>query len=238
MVEQHRIKKDELINEDIQQKRTIVTRYTRPIEFISEGSDISEKEPKKQRLTSDGDTSDGDQVASIYRSIISTVPKKDEKGSTSTFINKDKLLATVETLWCESCNLAIEKSDYKRHIQGTAHMVSNKSEPAPDMLGLSGANVGFKMMKSQGWKYEEGLGPEGQGRRHPIATVLKQDRLCIGHGETGRKAVTHKYNEIEKKAIARQKMDAQNQKDPGKEIARKAKEESKRRVAILRYMKD
>jgi hypothetical protein len=229
MTEQHHIEKEEPINEEIQQKRTIVTRYTRPIEFISEGSNIPEKGAKRQKITSSGD-----QVASIYRSIISTLPKKKKISDASTCVkSNDKLPAPLET-----CSLSIAKSDYKRHIQGTAHMVSNKSEPAPDMLGLSGKNVGFKMMKSQGWKYEDGLGPEGQGRRHPIATVLKQDRLCIGHGETGRKVVTHKYKEIEQKAIARQRMEVQNQKDPGKEIARKAKAETERRVAILRYLKD
>lgn len=216
-------------DEEIQKKGTITSRYTRPIEFISEGSNIPEKGDKRQKLASNGD-----EVASIYRSIISTLPKKKNVLNTPVCLDKP----SGETLWCESCDILIAKLDYKRHIQGTAHMVSNKSEPAPDLLSLSGGNVGFKMMKSQGWKYEDGLGPEGQGRRHPIATVLKQDRLCIGHEETGRKVVTHKYKEIEKKAVARQRMDALNKKDPGKEIARKTKAETERRVAILRYMKD
>jgi hypothetical protein len=112
------------------------------------------------------------------------------------------------------------------------------NKPVSDTLTLNGKNIGFKMLRSQGWKYEEGLGPEGQGRRLPISTVLKKDRLCIGHKETGRKAVTHKYRDIEKNAIERQRMEANNRKDPGKEIARKAKAETERRKAILRYMKD
>ncbi|KAG2198019.1 hypothetical protein INT47_004986 [Mucor saturninus] len=222
-------KEEELpIFEEVQPKSTIMSRYVRPIEFILEGSDPPEKVEKRQKVASNGD-----EVASIYRSIISAVPKTMKRKVPVAVSEKP----SVDTIWCESCSMLIDKSDYKRHIQGTAHMVSNQSEPAPDLLNLSGRNVGFKMMKSQGWNYEDGLGPEGQGRRHPIATVLKQDRLCIGHEETGRKAVTHKYKEIEKKAIARQRMDAQNKKDPGKEIARKAKAESERRVAILRYMK-
>lgn len=231
MIEQNHIdeKEETIVNDEIEKKNTIISRYVRPIEFVLEGSNIPEKAEKKQKVASDGD-----EVASIYRSIISSMPKATKKGKTVAATDKPKL----DTIWCESCSMSIDKSDYKRHIQGTAHMVSNKSEPTPDLLNLSGGNVGFKMMKSQGWNYEDGLGPEGQGRRHPIATVLKQDRLCIGHEETGRKAVTHKYKDIEKKAIARQRMDAQNKKDPGKEIARKAKAESERRVAILRYMKD
>jgi hypothetical protein len=135
--------------------------------------------------------------------------------------------------------MMIPRSDYKRHIQGTAHMVSSETKyPAPDILTLNGSNVGFKMLQSQGWQYEEGLGLDKQGRRHPIATVLKQDRLCIGHENTAKKAVTHKYKEIEKKAIDRQRMLSDSQKDPGKEIAKQAKIESETRAAILRYMKN
>ncbi|ORE06989.1 hypothetical protein BCV72DRAFT_335497 [Rhizopus microsporus var. microsporus] len=93
------------------------------------------------------------------------------------------------------------------------------------------------MLTSQGWKYKEGLGKEGQGRRHPIATVFKQDRLCIGHENSGRKVVTHTHQEIEKKAIERQRKMEEQKKDPGKEIAKKAKAESRKRVAMLHYLK-
>ncbi|KAI8646959.1 hypothetical protein BD408DRAFT_409504 [Parasitella parasitica] len=136
--------------------------------------------------------------------------------------------------------MRISKSDYKRHIRGTAHMVSNQAmyPTAPDILTLNGSNVGFKMLRSQGWQYEQGLGPDNKGRRHPIATVLKQDRLGIGHQDTGKKLVTHKYQEVEKRAIERQRLVTESQKDPGKEIAKQAKAESKKRVAILRYMKE
>ncbi|GAA5817738.1 hypothetical protein MFLAVUS_011289 [Mucor flavus] len=216
--------------------RTIVSKYSRPIEFVSESSTLPEKDTKKPKITSNGD-----EIASFYRSIISASSKPDKekpKLGNSKNSSNEKQQSTEKTWWCESCSVFIPKSDYKRHIQGTAHMVCSKSEPVPDMLGLNGTNLGFKMLKSQGWKYEEGLGPKGQGRRHPIATVLKQDRLCIGHGESGRKVVTHKYKEIEKKAIDRQRREAANQRDPGKEIARRHKEETARRVAILRYMKD
>lgn len=239
MADRHTDVEEELTNEEPQQKRTIMSKYTRPIEFVSEGNTtIKQAETKRQKTSS----SSGDQVASFYRSIItsSSTKPKISKNDTST-ISSDKIADSSksieeETWWCESCKQTVLKSDYTRHIQGTAHMVSNSSA-APDMLKLNGKNVGFKMMQSQGWKYEEGLGPEGEGRRHPIATVLKQDRLGVGHEETGRKVVTHKYKDIEKKVIARQRMEAENQKDPGKEIARKAEAETERRAAILRYMK-
>lgn len=238
MTEQDKLEDEKQIDSYITPPRTIVSKYSRPIEFVSEGSTLPEKDLKKPKITSNGD-----EIASFYRSIISASSKPSNgKPSNENPSNEKPSISNkkqpTETWWCESCSMSIPKLDYKRHIQGTAHMVCSKSEPVPDMLGLNGKNVGFKMLRSQGWKYEEGLGPEGQGRRHPIATVLKQDRLCIGHGESGRKVVTHKYKEIEKKAIDRQRREAANQRDPGKEIARRHKEETARRVAILRYMKD
>jgi hypothetical protein len=36
------------------------------------------------------------------------------------------------------------------------------------------------MLRDQGWNYEKGLGVNEQGRRHPIPTRLKNDRLGIG----------------------------------------------------------
>lgn len=236
MAEQHKFEEKEQTYSPITPVKTIVSKYSRPIEFVSEASSLPEKDAKKPKTTSSGD-----EIASFYRSIISASSKPDKeklKPGNSKSSSNGKQQSTEETWRCESCSVFIPKSDYKRHIQGTAHMVCSKSEPVPDMLGLNGKNLGFKMLQSQGWKYEEGLGPKGQGRRHPIATVLKQDRLCIGHGESGRKVVTHKYKEIEKKAIDRQRRETANQRDPGKEIARRHKEETARRVAILRYMKD
>jgi hypothetical protein len=236
MANHQSIEKEDLKEEEAsQQKRTIMSKYTRPIEFIAESSTIPEKERKKQKIISNGD-----KVASFYRSIISTSSKTKSTDSipiSSDIINKPKKI--VDIWWCKSCSQSVPKSDYKRHIQGTAHMVSNaSSESAPDILTLNGKNVGFRMLQLQGWRYEEGLGKNAQGRRLPIPTVLKQDRLSIGHEETGHKAITHKYKDIEKKAIARQRMEAESRKDPGKEIARKAKAESERRAAILRYMKN
>lgn len=217
---------------EIDINRVVVTKYSRPIEFIAEGSVTDVKDTKRQKVESNGV-----EIASLYRSILTTTSKKvgQEKKET---VEKKKRAITEGTVWCEVCSQSVPVSDSKRHIQGTAHMVSSNHETLPDTLTLNGSNVGFRMMKSQGWKYEEGLGPEGQGRRLPISTVLKQDRLCIGHKETGRKAVTHKYQDIEKTAIKRQRMELESRKDPGKEIARKAKAETERRNAILRYMKN
>lgn len=53
------------------------------------------------------------------------------------------------------------------------------------------------MLVNSGWDCEKGLGSDGQGTRHPIATRLKHDRLALGAEKT-KKVVTHTFEEIEK----------------------------------------
>ena len=61
---------------------------------------------------------------------------------------------------------------------------------------------------------------------------VKRDRLCLGHKEQrSRKRVTHSHEEIEKEKKWQPK-------EKGKEWARKARLESKERVALLHYLKD
>lgn len=221
-------------------RKIVVSKYARPIEFIPKSTrDVQETAMKK---------TNGDEVASMYRSIISLPSNRTagdctlyNKNGTCTRKEEDVMTADADDkgVWCESCEVVVLQSDYKRHIQGTAHMVTSHSNiPAPDILTLTGKNIGFKMLQSQGWKYEDGLGPNGQGRRLPIATVFKQDRLCIGHQKRGPKMVTHKYAEIERITLDRIRKERSQQKDPGKEIAKKAKAESRSRVALLHYLKE
>jgi hypothetical protein len=37
------------------------------------------------------------------------------------------------------------------------------------------------MMLRSGWDGRKGLGPEGQGQRYPVKTILKKDRKCLGY---------------------------------------------------------
>ncbi|KAI8993726.1 hypothetical protein BDB01DRAFT_777331 [Pilobolus umbonatus] len=205
--------------------RVIVSKYARPIQFIPESNEP--ELPIKSETKSNGD-----EIAALYRTLVSTPCANQERET-------DKACTENDSVWCESCELVILKSDYKRHIQGTTHMVTSFSNtPTPDFLTLTHKNIGFQMVQSQGWKYEDGLGPKGEGRRHPIATVLKQDRLCIGHQERGRRLVTHKHEEIEKRALERMRKQLPEQKDAGKVMAKKSKMESRKRVALLHYLKE
>ncbi|CAG8487534.1 7630_t:CDS:2 [Rhizophagus irregularis] len=90
-------------------------------------------------------------------------------------------------IWCVDCEVWVEKHLYQDHIHGIAHLVISKSfndQSIPDPLTLNETNVGFRMLRDQGWRYEKGLGINEQGIRHPISTRLKNDRFGIGVKKT------------------------------------------------------
>lgn len=195
-----------------------------PVNFVpSTSRHLSTANPETEKKE---EKSSGDQVAELYRAIIGDEGQKEKEKE------KDEENSMVK---CESCNMLIRRGSMTRHIRGTAHMVSADILKAPDFLVLNETNVGFKMLRSQGWEYEQGLGAAGQGRRHPIATALKPNRLGIGHPESSRKRVTHTWQQVESQHQKKQRGEVLP-KPSGKQIARAARKESKKRVAMLNYM--
>ncbi|KAG0253384.1 G patch domain and ankyrin repeat-containing protein 1 [Actinomortierella ambigua] len=139
--------------------------------------------------------------------------------------------ADNESIWCSTCEMTIHRDDAFRHRHGTAHLVSQDSAiRSLDSLMLGSSNKGFKMMLSSGWDCEKGLGAEGQGRRHPIATQLRPDRRALGSANVPKKLVTHKIEEIESARRGMALLTADDHR-------RKAKQESQERVAMMKYMK-
>ncbi|KAF9929710.1 G patch domain and ankyrin repeat-containing protein 1 [Linnemannia zychae] len=141
-------------------------------------------------------------------------------------------------VYCESCQMEIKKDDLDRHRRGTAHLMSQESSIKPiDTLTLGHENKGFRMLVKSGWDYEKGLGIEGQGARHPVATRLKHDRLAIGAAGTSKKFITHTFEEIEQ---SRSKpITKSNRRVPltADDHRKKAEKERKDRVRMMLYMK-
>ena len=98
----------------------------------------------------------------------------------------------LKSWYCEECRITLRESTYEEHLSSTAHQISVGTSKAPSLYGIPETNKGFKMMLGAGWDREGGLGTEGnRGRKFPVKTVLKRDRLGVG-AEEGRPArVTH-----------------------------------------------
>lgn len=109
---------------------------------------------------------------------------KNESDDKSETPNQD-----MDYIYCDVCD--IETSRYLDHSVSTLHQFScqHKSDLLPYSLPRS--NKGFQMMVRNGWDPEDGLGTNGQGRQHPVKTVLKRDRYGLGAQSSRRPRVTH-----------------------------------------------
>lgn len=188
---------------------------------------------------STSNNSDSDSVAEFYRAVLSTETTAPSTSSTeppsSDFtITPVSSLDTSESssvVWCPNCELHIPTSLHERHLRGTTHLLSKPFEaPIPDVLTLNETNIGFKMLRAQGWEYEQGLGAEGQGRRHPISTSLKNDKLGLG-AKPNKRVVTHSHAEITD--TARTLLDV---KPTRREIIARGKRDREKRLAMMEYM--
>ncbi|KAF9181023.1 G patch domain and ankyrin repeat-containing protein 1 [Haplosporangium sp. Z 11] len=141
-------------------------------------------------------------------------------------------------IFCESCKLEVREDDLDRHRRGTAHLMSQESSIQPlDTLTLGRENKGFRMLVNSGWEYEKGLGVQGQGARHPVATRLKHDRLALGAAGTSKKVVTHTFEEIEKSRAKPVKESNRRVPLSAEDYRRKAEMERKARINLMNYMK-
>ncbi|KAF9354416.1 G patch domain and ankyrin repeat-containing protein 1 [Mortierella sp. NVP85] len=93
------------------------------------------------------------------------------------------------------------------------------------------------MLVNSGWDYEKGLGAEGQGARHPIATRLKHDRLALGAEGTSKKAVTHTFEEIEESRIKPTAKSTRRVPLNVEDYRRMAEKDRRDRVKMMNYMK-
>ncbi|CAG8530614.1 6325_t:CDS:2 [Paraglomus occultum] len=135
-------------------------------------------------LTSNtSDKKSGDHASEFYRHVISRSSQQDKmknRGRNPNNVNR-KQEPPVNKAWCSDCELWVDIELLEKHIHGTAHLISTKHEtPLPDPIVLNENNLGFRMLRDQGWTYEKGLGIEEQGKRHPISIRIKNDKLGIG----------------------------------------------------------
>ncbi|KAJ3049789.1 G patch domain and ankyrin repeat-containing protein 1 [Rhizophlyctis rosea] len=138
---------------------------------------------------------------------------------------------------CTICSqIFTSHAAYTSHITGVPHLVTlaerrdgeGETEPTPVYYALNESNVGYRLLRNEGWNPSAGLGASNEGRTQPIPTRMKNDRLGIGVKPRGQKTVTHKQmlkNEIPKPATA-------------KDLAKAAKRDTAERVAMMRYMNE
>ncbi len=104
------------------------------------------------------------------------------------------------TFYCKACEMFVSSSHGEIHSTSIVHLYNDQcGTPTVTCYGIPESNRGFQMLLRSGWDRDKGLGPQRQGHRFPVKTVLKQDRLGLGLGE-GKARVTH-FSAHDKKAI-------------------------------------
>ncbi|KAJ3035520.1 G patch domain and ankyrin repeat-containing protein 1 [Rhizophlyctis rosea] len=144
-------------------------------------------------------------------------------------------MTTADPAYCSICNIHLPNSAaYAAHIAGVAHLVAvgerQESEgiapPRPVYYALNETNVGYRLLRNEGWDPSFGLGASGEGRTQPISTRVKNDRLGIGVKPRGKRSVTHM--DVPKKLISKELK--------AKDHARIAKKETAQRSEMLAYL--
>ncbi|XP_062290394.1 G patch domain and ankyrin repeat-containing protein 1 [Scomber scombrus] len=92
--------------------------------------------------------------------------------------------------WCDVCCSEYSGSP-SLHLSSTLHQFSLRRPPPTPYYCLPPSSNSYKMMLRCGWRPGTGLGPEGEGPKQPVATVLKRDQKGLGFGQLKRAKVTH-----------------------------------------------
>ena len=110
--------------------------------------------------------------------------------------------------FCEKCQQRVTDSPAQRHTTSTLHQFScQHSIRSPHTsYVIPRTNRGYQLMLKSGWDPEKGLGCDKEGRKYPVKTVLKQDRLGFGQTDErltqGRPKVTH-FAAFDERAVRR-----------------------------------
>ncbi|KAI9525422.1 hypothetical protein NQZ68_005968 [Dissostichus eleginoides] len=124
--------------------------------------------------------------------------------------------------WCGVC-CSEYSSSLSSHLSSTLHLFSLRRAPPTPYYCLPPSSNSYKMMVRCGWEPGTGLGPEGEGPKQPVPTVLKRDQEGLGYGHMKRAKVTH-FQPRDSAAVKRPSQEKQEGRGKGER-----KEDSRRK---------
>ncbi|XP_015260799.1 PREDICTED: G patch domain and ankyrin repeat-containing protein 1 [Cyprinodon variegatus] len=124
--------------------------------------------------------------------------------------------------WCDICRCEFRTS-HSSHLSSTLHQFSEHHPQPSPYYCLPPSSNSYKMMVRCGWKPGTGLGPEADGPKQPVSTVLKRDHKGLGFGPVKRAKVTH-FKAGDQSAVKHRPQDREERGRKGQK-----KDETKRR---------
>ncbi|XP_047535438.1 G patch domain and ankyrin repeat-containing protein 1 homolog [Vanessa atalanta] len=116
--------------------------------------------------------------------------------------NSDRL---KENYVCEICDNKVFENKIE-HLSSTIHNINaSKGKKIPTKYVIPESNKGYQIMLKVGWDKEEGLGPDGTGRKYPIRGIQKKDKKGLGHKLKKKETpTTESVREFNKKLASRE----------------------------------
>jgi hypothetical protein len=220
-----------------------VLRYTKPIRFVRGTEELA--------TVVKPETTEGIAAHDFYQRVLSLAPSdsrinEDSKGAISWEEAKDfTAIGSSQSVgddgngnrmrYCHECQQSIAAGLFSAHLTSITHQISRKNvAESPDVYGLDESNVGYRLLKNEGWTTERGLGAQRQGRKLPIPTKLKNDKLGIGTKSANKRQITHSQEDA-KVATASAKIHKRKISNR-KERDREAESDRVCRQEMLKYM--
>lgn len=92
------------------------------------------------------------------------------------------------TRFCATCQLTYVG---KAHLSSLVHLLETRKPVLHPGYQIPEWNKGYRILRKSGWDEFEGLGRHATGRRYPIKTKLKRDKLGLGCATSDKPKVTH-----------------------------------------------
>lgn len=102
-------------------------------------------------------------------------------------IKRSRKLVEI-TRFCDACQCTYVG---EAHVSGILHLLETRKPVLDPGYGIPEWNKGYRILRRSGWNEFEGLGRHATGRRYPIKTVLKRDKLGLGCASFDAPTVTH-----------------------------------------------
>ncbi|VBB26775.1 unnamed protein product [Acanthocheilonema viteae] len=134
----------------------------------------------------------------IYRCIFSHEKERSKNSGMrcESFLQKIKESGNFEeiTRFCDACQCTYVG---EAHLSSVAHLLETRKPVLDPGYGIPEWNKGYRILRRSGWDEFEGLGRNATGRRYPIKTILKRDKLGLGCARFDAAKVTHfKANDV------------------------------------------
>ncbi|XP_050347801.1 G patch domain and ankyrin repeat-containing protein 1 homolog [Nymphalis io] len=110
-----------------------------------------------------------------------------------------------ENYVCEICDNQVFDNKIE-HLKSTIHNINaSKGKKIPTKYVIPESNKGYQIMLKVGWDKEDGLGPDGTGRKYPIKGIQKKDKKGLGHkNKRNQTPTTETAREFNKKLVFRE----------------------------------